>query len=317
MRQLDWPPSPYLDQLTESKERQKHQTRALRAFLGSGVRLLVLLVFALFFGVPLLWLLLAPTKTAAQFHTLPPLAPGNPAYIAVAWDHLLSFNKGEILLWIRNSLFYSCSALLISVVLCLLAGYGLATREFAGRKATLLITLIAMIVPSSALVLPLFLEINALQLYGTAWSVILPMSFYPFGVYLAYIYFSTTLPPNLLAAGRVDGCSEIQLFTRIALPLATPLIALLAFFNFVDNWNNYFLPFVMLSDDTTYNLPVGLSALIAGTPAIHPAYGGSYVPIYQGEVALAGIITILPILVVFLFSQRFLITGILSGAQKE
>jgi multiple sugar transport system permease protein len=88
-------------------------------------------------------------------------------------------------------------------------------------------------------VLPIFLEMNQFQLVGKALSVILPMSFYPFGVYLAYIYFSSSIPADLLEAARIDGCSELQVFTRIALPLASPIVALVGFFNFVQNWNNY------------------------------------------------------------------------------
>jgi multiple sugar transport system permease protein len=114
-----------------------------------------------------------------------------------------------------------------------------------------------MIMPASALVLPLFLEINAAHLVGTPWSVILPMSFFQFGVYLVYIYFSSHLPRDLLAAALLDGCSEWGVLRHVAVPLARPVVALVAFFSFVANWNNFFLPFVMLPSSGQYPIQVG------------------------------------------------------------
>ncbi len=98
--------------------------------------------------------------------------------------------------------------------------------EFRGRRALLVITLVVMLMPATTLVVPLFLELNEVHLIGSLWSVVLPFSFYPFGVYLTYIYFSTALPRDLLAAARIDGCTEFGAFRRIALPLAAPIIAL-------------------------------------------------------------------------------------------
>jgi multiple sugar transport system permease protein len=215
-----------------------------------------------------------------------------------------------------NSAIYVVATLVITVVTSLLAGYALATTRIRGRRAVLVLTLIAMIVPPTALVLPLFLEVNAVHLTNTALSVILPASFYPFGVYLAFIYFATSLPRELIEAMRIDGASELQVLAHLALPLAKPLVGLLAFFSFVGNWSNYFLPYVMLSDESAYNLPVGLGALISGTPALTPSQGGSLLPITRPEVALAGLIVVVPIAVTFLVCQRFLARGILDGSVK-
>lgn len=91
-----------------------------------------------------------------------------------------------------------------------------------------------------------------------AYAVILPVAFYPFGVYLTFIFYKTSMPPELLDAGRVDGANETQLFWFIGLPLSRALLGLLAFLSFSSQWNNYFLPFVMLNDDRLYTLPVGV-----------------------------------------------------------
>jgi multiple sugar transport system permease protein len=104
------------------------------------------------------------------------------------------------------------------------------------------ITLIVMIMPASALVLPLFLEMNLLHLSNSAWSVVLPFGFFPFGVYLSYIFFSSTIAKELLAAARVDGCNEWGVFRHVALPLARPIVALVGFFEFVSDWTNFSSP---------------------------------------------------------------------------
>ncbi|MEU7746936.1 carbohydrate ABC transporter permease [Nonomuraea sp. NPDC049158] len=277
----------------------------------------VLGLVALACALPLVWLVLAPTKSDAEITGRHPLSFGSLGGYLAAWRNLTTFNDGVIYQWIGNSVLYTGGAVLLSVTTSLLAGYALAATKIAGRRVILLSTLLAMIVPPAALVLPLFLEVNAVQLTGTAWSVILPAGLYPFGVYLAFIYFSTLLPREVLEAARIDGCSEAALFARVALPLGKPLIALLTFFAFIGNWSNYFLPFVMLGDDETFNLPVGLGVLISGSPALNPALGGSDLPIHRPEAAITGVLTVVPVALVFLFAQRHLVRGLLDGAVKN
>ena len=175
-----------------------------------------------------------------------------------------------------------------------------------------------MVMPSAALVLPIFLELSALGLVGTIWSVIVPLSFFPFGVYLAYIYFSTAVPRDLYEASRLDGCSEVGVFTRIAFPLSRPIVALVAFFSFVAVWNNFFLPFVMLSDSDALPLPVGLALLSASSPDFNPTGLVSGAPIYRPEIAVATLVTAIPVLIGLLFAQRSVLrsSALLSGSVR-
>ena len=172
---------------------------------------------------------------------------------------------------------------------------------------------------AQALVLPIFLELDAMHLIGRSLSVILPFAFFPFGVYVAYIYYVTALPPELLDAARVDGASELQTFLRVALPLAKPVVALVFFFSFVADWNNFFLPYVVLADSDQYPITVGLSNLLASTPSFNPAVGGGgqSVNIFKPELALATLLAVVPIAIVFVFSQRALVRGLVGGAVKE
>jgi multiple sugar transport system permease protein len=277
---------------------------------------IVLLGFTAFFVVPVIWLLLSPTKTDHQLVVGNPFAIGTFNNLAHAIHVMFTFEDYALLTWLKNSAIYSFGGIVIALICSIPAGYGLAHTQFMGRRTLLGVTLFVMIMPATALVLPLFLEANAVHAVGTPLSVILPFSFFPFGVYLAYIFYSSSVPKDLLAAARIDGCNEWDVFRRIALPLARPIIALVTFFAFVANWNNFFLPFVMLPNSNNYPLPVGLQDLLAATPAFNPGQGGQ-VPIYRPELAIATIVTMAPVLIVFLFAQRSLVSGMLAGATKE
>src|ERR1700761_3077051 len=275
----------------------------------------ILAVLLVFFVVPVIWLLLAPTKTAYQLDNTFPLSFGSFGQLGQAWHDLTTFQGGVIWQWLRNSAVYSAGALVLTLVTSVPAGYALAMTKFRGRKLLLTVTLVVMIMPSSALVLPIFLELNLFHLIGTVWSIVLPFSFYPFGVYLVYIYFATSLPRDMLAAARIDGGSEWRVFPRIALPLARPVIGLVAFFSFVGNWNNFFLPYLVLPSSNQFPIQVGLNQLLSSTPSFNPV-AGKGLDITSPELALAIIVAILPVLVVFLFSQRALVSGMLAGATK-
>jgi multiple sugar transport system permease protein len=287
--------------------------------LGLGARTLILLVFAVFFVAPILWLLLAPTKSDHALVTSSPFSFGSFHNVALAWKHLNAYSDHVYRRWIENTLVYSLSATAITLAVSIPAGYGLALGKFRGRKLILTLTLLVMIMPAASLVLPIFLELNALHLIGSVFSVILPFSFFPFGVYLAYIYYATSMPPELLDAARVDGCGEWLTFRRVALPLAKPVVALVFFFSFVSNWNNFFLPYVLLADSNQYPITVGLSNLLASTPSFNPAVGGGgqSTNIFKPELALATLIAVIPVAIVFLFSQRALVRGTLGGSVKQ
>jgi multiple sugar transport system permease protein len=287
--------------------------------LGFGLRWAVLLLFAAYFFIPMLWLVLATSKSAPQLLELNPLAFGSFQRIQEAWQRIIEYQAGEVLVWGFNSVYYAVWSLALSLGTSIPAGYILATARFPGRRLLLWLTLITMLLPPSALVLPMFLELNLFHLINTQWAVILPSAFFPFGTYLTYIYYATSLPPELLDAARVDGCSEVQLFWHIALPLATPLLGLLAFINFTTNWNNFFGPYVLLNDDRLFNLPVGIQQFVTATSALRPGFNpspGVMVGYQQAEAALFGLIMVVPVAIVFLIAQRYVIGGAFTGSVK-
>src|SRR4029453_6301880 len=150
---------------------------------------------------------------------------GSFGQVARAWDHLDAFSDHIYRAWIGNSLLYAFSATAIVLATVIPAGYRLPLGDFPGRKLVLTLALVVMIMPAAALVLPIFLELNALHLIGSRLSVILPFSFFPFGVYLAYIYYATAIPPDLLDAARIDGCGEGLAFRGVPPPPPKPIVA--------------------------------------------------------------------------------------------
>jgi len=301
-------------------KQQVHHTpvrRGAGGTVGRAAVWVVLLVYALASVIPMIWLLLAPSKTAEQLNNNYPFSFGSFANYGTAWEHLLTFQNGVIVQWLVNSVLYTIAIVAISCITAILAGYALAATALPLKRTLLIVTLVAMIVPPVALVLPLFIEISNAGLFDTPAAVILTSSFYPFGVFLAYIYFSTSIPKDVYEAARMDGAGEFTTFLRIALPLSKGLFGMLAFFSFSASWVNYFLPYVLLGSASNFTLPVGLGVLFSSTPALNPGNGAQQSVIGRPEIALAGLLLAIPILIVFLASSRLLVRGVLAGSVKS
>lgn len=275
-----------------------------------------LLAWAVFALIPIVWLLLAATKTSVELSVSSPFSFGSWGSIGSAWGDLKTFNDGAIVDWIWNTVYLTVAGVLLTVAATIPAGYALGACEFRLRKPILLISLGLMLMPGASLVLPLFLEMSALGLVGNRLAVILPMSLFPFGVYLAFIYFSTTVDRDTYDAARLDGCSEWQVFLRIALPLSKPIIALVTFFAFMRNWNDFFLPYVMLGSDK-FPLPVGLATLAAASPELRPG-SGAISEIGIPEIIVATLITMAPVMLAIIFAQRTILKGakVLGGGLR-
>lgn len=276
-----------------------------------------LIFFAVISIIPMAWLLLASSKTDPELSSRNPLAFGSFKGYINAWNNLTFFDNGVIGRWVINSIIYNAAIVVFATITASLAGFVISASRIRFKKTFLISTLIMMLLPPVALVIPLFVLMDKVNLIDNPLSVILISSLYPFGAFLSYIYYSTTIPPELYESARLDGCSDWQLYTRIAFPLSGALLGLLAFFAFIGNWANYFMPYVMLYSGENYTLPLGLGFLFSSTPAINPGVGATSVPIYKPEIALAGALIAFPIMVMFLISQKRLIRGMLAGSIKE
>lgn len=276
-----------------------------------------LIFFAIVSIIPMIWLLLAPSKEDADITNRHPLAFGSFGNYIKAWNNLQFFDNGVMFTWVVNSLWYTASIVVLATVTASMAGFVLSASNIRFKRSFLISTLITMLVPPMALVVPIFVLMDAISLMDRPVAVILVSSLYPFGVFLSYIYYTTTIPKELYESARLDGCNDFRLFTKIARPLSWPLISLLAFFAFIGNWANYFLPYILLPSSENFTLPIGLGFLFYSTPAINPGVGATSVPIYKPEIALAGVLIAVPIMIVFLISQKRLVRGMLAGSIKE
>jgi len=237
-----------------------------------------------------------------------------------SWSQVNGFGPGGGLFsqWLGNSLIVAVGGALLAVVAGLPAGYALARLRFRLRRPVLLITLVTMVMPNTVLVIPLFLEVNVVGAVGQLWPVAVIMGFFPFGVYLAYIHFMTTVPAELIEAARIDGLGEVAIFLRIAAPISRQAVVLVGFFAFVANWTNFFLPLALLSSNQqNKTVSIGLQELIGASPLFNPTVAaGLDVKLYMPQLALATFLSMLPLLAVFLGAQRYLIRGETVGAVK-
>lgn len=207
--------------------------------------------------------------------------------------------------WLYNSMFISVVATLLVITVSSLAAYAFAKIPFKGSKWLFAGMIASMSIPHTVLLIPLFQMMNKLGLTNTLWGVLLPLVGWPFGVFLLK-QFMQTLPGALIEAAKIDGCGEWQTFSRVILPLAKPGMAVLGIFTFVNSWNDYVWQLVMLKDKLTYTLPVGVK-IARQVQEVDINYG----------VAMAGALcATLPVLLVFLFFQRFFTQGITFGALK-
>ena len=241
--------------------------------------------------------------------------------VVYSWSQVNGFGPnggGLFVQWMGNSLFVSVGGALLAVLAAIPAGYALARLRFRFRKTVLVVTLITMVIPNTVLVIPLFLEVSAIGAVGELWPVLVIMGFFPFGVYLSYIHFMTTMPAELVEAARIDGLGEIAIFFQVGLPISKQAVALVAFFSFVANWANFFLPLALLSSDqNNKTISIGLQELIGASPLFNPTVAaGLDVKLYMPQLALATVISMLPLLLLFIGAQRYLMSGQTVGAVK-
>lgn len=297
------------DQVTSPSPRAKARRRGGRQ-RKSVVLTIVMVVFTIYSVVPLLWLIINATKDQANLFSSFGLWFGNGFDLFGNIADTFTYDDGIFLHWFANTLLYVVVGGGGATLLATLGGYGLAKYRFPGRRAVFAVVLGAVAIPGTALAVPTFLLFSQMGLTNTPWAVILPSLISPFGLYLVWTFATDAVPTELLEAGRLDGAGEFRIFFTIALPLLAPGIVTVLLFAIVATWNNYFLPLIMLSEPTWYPLTVGLSQWSA------QATGVGAQPIFN-LVITGSLMTIVPIVIAFLFLQRFWQSGLAAGSVKQ
>jgi arabinosaccharide transport system permease protein len=205
--------------------------------------------------------------------------------------------------WYKNSIMITVVSTVLTLFFSSLVGYGLAVYNFKFKNLIFVLVLVVMMVPVEVIMLPLYKMSITFKMMDTYWGVIVPFIVSPFAVFF-FRQFALGIPKDFLDAGRIDGCTEYGLYFRIMAPLMAPAFGAMAILQALSNWNNFIWPLIVLRTDTKLTLPIGLSSLL--TP-----YGNNY------SILLSGcILSVLPILILFIAFQRFFISGLTVGGVK-
>ena len=216
---------------------------------------------------------------------------------------LITERKGLYLYWYRNSVVIAALYTILSLFLCSMVGYGMAVYKFKGRNALFVLVLIVMMIPVEILILPLYKLSIAIKLIDTYWGVILPFVVSPFAVFF-FRQYSLGLPKELLDAGRIDGSTEFGIYFRIMTPLMLPAFGAMTILQAMSSWNSFVWPLIVLRSNEMLTLPIGLQTLI--TP-----YGNNYDRLLSGAV-----MSVIPIIIVFILNQKAFISGLTVGGVK-
>ncbi len=280
----------------------------LRRGLNTTSAYVFMIVCLSYFLIPLIWLLISSTKTNAGLFSTFGFWFGKEFNFFQNLRDLFAYDNGNFALWIRNTAVYAVITALGSSLIATMAGYAFAQYRFPGRDLLFGIVLASVFVPLTVFAVPLFLMMSKSGLSNSLLAVILPGLVNPFGVYLMRIYAEGAISPDLIDAGRVDGASEFRIFAAIAFRLLAPGFVTVLLFAFVGAWNNYFLPLLLLSKSDLYLLTVGLAYWnsLASQPGVAQVL---YILVVIGSV-----VAIVPVMIVFLFLQRYWQAGLNLGS---
>jgi multiple sugar transport system permease protein len=266
-------------------------------------------LFAVFTLAPIAWIVINSTKTQANIYQSFGFWFARP--IVFFHNLRLLFTNldagGTYADWLGNTALYAVTAGAGATVLSALAGYGFARYSFRGDRALFALVLSALLVPITALTLPLYLVYAKVGLIDSIWGMILPSMVTPVGVYLMRTFIAASVPMELIEAARIDGAGELRIFFRVALPLMVPGLVTVLLLSFVGVWNNYFLPLIIFSRSSLYPLTVGLGLL-----SQHAEANGTnaFVPL----VVVGALVTIIPLIILFFVLQRYWRGGLLLGS---
>ncbi len=266
----------------------------------------LMLLLAVYFLLPVYFLVVASTKPQGD------LAATN----GLLFSHFDLFDNLHTLFtrsdgifgrWALNTVLYAVLGAAVGTLISALCGYALAKFRFRGREFLFSVILGGVLVPTTALALPLFLLFSATGLVNTYLAVFLPSIVSPFGVYLARIFADAAVPQELLESARLDGAGEFRTFFSVAFRLMTPALVTIFLFQFVAIWNNFFLPMVMLQKESLFPITLGLYEWNGQT---------ARAPLLQQSIITGSLVSVLPVIVVFVLLQRFWRSGLAAGSLK-
>jgi alpha-1,4-digalacturonate transport system permease protein len=261
------------------------------------VLLSILAVFALF---PIAWVALSSLKPQSELFTYPltiiPRAPTLANYGS-------ALRSADFTVYLANSVFVSVVSTILTIIINVMAGYALAKFWFRGRQAIFYSMMATLMIPLQAIMIPIFLLLKQLGLLNSLWGLIIPAAATPTGVFLARQYIET-IPNSFIEAARIDGGGEFMIFRRIVFPLSKPIVATIAIFSFMWRWNDFLWPFIVTSKKSKMTLQLALANFV-----------GQY-QIHWDSLLAMTVITMVPMVIVFLSLQKYFVTGLTAGGVK-
>ncbi|MBO3093087.1 carbohydrate ABC transporter permease [Schleiferilactobacillus harbinensis] len=283
--------------VSKTKKRSYHKTELVKS-ITFKVLMSIIILIVLF---PFIWLLISSFKYEKDIITYPPhIFSGKYTfenYIKV-WDTI------PLLDYIKNTVIFAGSTMIISLVLDSMTGYALARMEFRGKSFFYYFIMVSMMIPFMVYMIPLFIEMNKLNLLDTYAGLIIPRATTAFGIFMMRSSF-VSLPNDLEEAARIDGLNEWGIFTKIMLPLEKPALMALAVFTLTNNWNDLLYPLILTTTSSMRTLPAGLAL-----------FTGQHISFY-GPVMAGAVIAMLPLFIIYIFAQKYFVQGTAMSGMKE
>lgn len=267
----------------------------------------ILVVVAIYFLVPLYWVVIAATKTTGALFATNGFWFGGEFALFSNIQQVFSYDGGIFVRWIANSVLYSGVGAVLATYFAAAGGYALAKYDFRGRQLVFGTILGGVLVPGTATALPLFLLFSTMGLTDTYWSVLIPSLVSPFGLFLCRVYAAASVDTALLEQARIDGAGELRIFHTIVLRQMTPALVTVFLFQVVGIWNNFFLPLIMLADQKLYPITLGLNNWRAQVDRLPEFY----------QLTTGGVlVSVIPLVIAIIVLQRFWRGGLTEGSVK-
>jgi multiple sugar transport system permease protein len=267
----------------------------------------ILLIGALYCVLPVVWIVIASTKTNGELFSTPPFEPTFHGGFVTSMRALFSYDNGIFYRWAINSVIYAVGGAALSTLVCGAAGYALGKYRFPGSVALFRLIVAAVLLPQIMLAIPQFLLLAKFGMTNNYAAVLLPQLVSPFAIYLCKIYAEASVNDEVIEAARVDGATEWRIFVSIGARLLSPALVTVFLLQFIGIWNNFLLPYVMLNRDQLFPLTEGLYGLLIIT-------GGQAA---QYSIVIAGVlVSIVPLAILFLSLQRYWRVDLISGGVK-
>lgn len=250
---------------------------------------------------PFIWMISTSFKSSESVFTFPPQwIPKHPTIE----QYQTLFREVNFLQFFKNSVIVAFGITLFSLFLNSLGGFAFAKHKFPGREKIFALLLATMMVPGQITMIPVFLMLKTVGLINSYWGLIIPAGASAFGIFLMR-QFITTIPTDLIESARIDGCSEFRIYWTIILPLCKPVLAALGIFTFMGSWNAFLWPLIVMIKENMYTLPVALANL-----------SGQYATKF-GLLMAGAVVVVIPVLIVFIVAQRYVIKGVAVTGLKQ